>query len=112
MLRVDEVNRNMGRYIVEQTGCRIDIERRTYDEEDIRLLTIVDGSLYHRYSLAKPDDERTELGTIASLIAYLDLKLLGLQFLKLFRIVGLETRSDLGQLTMQMNHLRTSGTFM
>ena len=67
---------------------------------------------YHGNGFAKPYDERTELGAIGCLVAYLYFEFFRLQFADVLGVVRLETGSYFGQLTMQVNHLCTSGTLV
>ena len=63
-LRVDAVDRSLSWDVAQQARCRIDLQRRADDEEEIGLFGGFDSRDHLRHLLAKPDDEGTELRAI------------------------------------------------
>ena len=63
-LRVDAVDGRLRWDVAQQSRCRIDLQRRADDEEEICLFGGFDSRDHLRHLFAKPDDEGTELRTI------------------------------------------------
>ena len=58
---VDEVDRDSGTDVADQTCGRVDGQRGANDQQDVTLRDHFGGLLYHGHRLAEPDDVRTEL---------------------------------------------------
>ena len=63
-LRVDAVDGRLRWDVAQQSRCRIDLQRRADDEEEIGLFGGFDSRDHLRHLLAKPDDEGSELRAI------------------------------------------------
>ena len=63
-LRVNAVDGRLRWDVAQQSRCRIDLQRRADDEEEIGLFGGFDSRDHLRHLLAKPDDEGSELRTI------------------------------------------------
>ena len=63
-LRVDAVDGRLRWDVAQQARCRIDLQRRADDEEEIRLFGGFDSRDHLRHLFAKPDDEGAELRAI------------------------------------------------
>ena len=63
-LRVDAVDGRLRWDVAQQARCRIDLQRRADNEEDIGLFGGFDSRDHLRYLLAKPDYEGSELRAI------------------------------------------------
>ena len=63
-LRVNAVDGRLRRDVAQQSRCRMDLQRRADDEEEIRLFGGFDSRDHLRHLLAKPDDEGSELRAI------------------------------------------------
>ena len=63
-LRVDAVDGRLRWDVAQQARCRIDLQRRADDEEEICLFGSFDSRDHLRYLVAKPDDEGSELRAI------------------------------------------------
>ena len=63
-LRVDAVDGRLRWDVAQQARCRIDLQRRADDEEEIGLFGGFDSRDHLRHLLAKPDDEGSELRAI------------------------------------------------
>ena len=63
-LRVDAVDGRLRWDVTQQSRCRIDLQRRADDEEEICLFGSLDSRDHLRYLFAKPDDEGAELRAI------------------------------------------------
>ena len=55
---VDKVNGAIGRGVLYQSGSRINVERRAYNDKNIRLFGLIDGRIQHGDALSKEDNER------------------------------------------------------
>ena len=63
-LRVNAVDGRLRWDVAQQSRCRIDLQRRADDEEEICLFGGFDSRDHLRHLFAKPDDEGTELRAI------------------------------------------------
>ena len=63
-LRVNAVDGRLPWNVAQQSRCRIDLQRRADDEEEIGLFGGFDSRDHLRHLLAKPDDEGSELRAI------------------------------------------------
>ena len=63
-LRVDAVDGRLRWDVAQQSRCRIDLQRRADDEEEICLFGGFDSRDHLRHLFAKPDDEGAELRAI------------------------------------------------
>ena len=63
-LRVNAVDGCLPWDVAQQARCRIDLQRRADDEEEIRLFGGFDSRDHLWYLFTKPDDEGTELRAI------------------------------------------------
>ena len=72
ILRINDIYRSIGFRIAIESGRRIDLKRRTNNQQYVRSLNGIDCGLNFGNGLAEPDYMRSELCTIGSKISYLN----------------------------------------
>ena len=102
---VYQIDRNVRLGVCYQSSGRIHVERSTDDDEDIGLLHSLGSRLYHRNILAEEDDEWSQQAAIASLGSRLHLTVILRQLLDVSIVVRVARRADLGEFSMQVDHV-------
>ena len=110
--RVYQIHLSLTRHIIEQSGSRIYIHRRTDNNEYIRFFHVVDSRFNLRNRFSKPNNKRTKLSAVTGLISKLHFIFIRLQFFYVMGVIRVATGADLRQFTMQVNNAPTPGTFM
>ena len=92
-----------------ERGCRIDVERRTYNDEYIGFLSQTYCFFEHRHSLAKPDYMRTQLEAFLALITDFHLVSIGREFV--YEVVE-PLGTHLREFAVQVYYVFRAGTFV
>ena len=71
--RIYQVNFCITASITKQTCCRINIKRRSNNDNNISFTHSICSQFNHRNSLTKPNDEWTQLTSIGCLITYMNI---------------------------------------
>ena len=69
IIGVDKIHRHAYRDVIQQPGCRIDVERSANDYKGIDTTERIDGITHARYSLAEAHNKGAQLGTVGSQVA-------------------------------------------
>ena len=102
---VYEIDGHAGTNVVEQSGGRIDIERRSDDDKDVGLLCFFSSCGNEGNSLAEEYDEGTQQRTVAGFRSRFYLTIVRCQCYLIARVVNIPARTTLHQFTMQMDDL-------
>ena len=90
---------------MQKTCCRVDIEARSDDNEEVGTLRFGNGGLNHRHTLTEKHDEGALQTAILGTRTRHHIAVLGRQFLDTLGVVRVATLAHFGQFAMQMNHL-------
>ena len=102
---VYQIDRNVRLSVCYQACGRIHVERSADDDEDVGLLHSLGSRLNHRNILAEEDDERAQQAAIARLGSRLHLTVILRQLLDVSIVVRVARRADLGEFSVQVDHV-------